>query len=400
MGNLLFRIERRMQAIYRGCLRVIIGMHKRDKNLVVYGGALDLFIDNAKHLFIYNSENMPSCRHVWLSRNEQIIRHIRDIGFEAVNSTTKEGKSLMRNAGMVIYDNRIDEFSDHTLSQGAIRLELWHGVPCCKRIGKARVNENDPFIIQSKFKYKYLMEHIYGDYVLSTSVISNNIFSAAFELPVENIIISGYPRCRFMFMNIEQISTYIYKYEDYYTQHLFEELKKQTGHKKVIYMPTFRDSDPNYITKAFPNWEEFNRFCIRNNIIFYVKVHRVTPLPQNRDFSNVKFLDSHLDVYPILGLFDILVTDYSSIMYEFALLNKPILLYTFDMEEYIRNSREIHQQFIDLIRKLNNVDNVGELETYLISEKIKQMSFPAHKYFDTPENFETLSSFIARSTLV
>lgn len=399
-ANLLFRLKRKTNIICRRCARFIIGLRKRDKSLIVYGGALDLFIDNAKHLFIYNNETMLSRHHVWLSNNDNVIRQIRALGFEAIKSSSKEGKKLMLNAGMVIYDNRIDEFSDHTLSQGAIRLELWHGVPCCKRIGKAKVNENTPYVVKSKFKYKYLMEHVYGDYVLSPAVKSNVILSAAFEVPEENLIISGYPRCRFMFMDNEQISDYIYKYESTYTQSIYEELISYKDKKKVIYMPTFRDADSEYITKAIPNWDDFNHFCNENNIIFYVKVHRVTPLPKERDYSNIRFLDSFMDIYPVLGQFDMLVTDYSSIMYEFALMKKPVVLYTFDINEYIRQSREIHQEFIEMIKILNNARTIDELQRYLSTHPSMLQKFPVKEYFDTAGDICNLSSFIISNTTV
>lgn len=399
LAEFSFRIKRKINIYYRRCARFIISLHKRDKSLIVYGGALDLFIDNAKHLFIYNNETMPTRRHVWLSNNDDVISQVRNLGFEAIKSSSWEGKRMMLNAGMVIYDNRIDEFSEHTLSQGAIRLELWHGVPYCKRIGKAKVNEDTPYVVTSKFKYKYLMEHVYGDYVLSPAKKSNVILSAAFEVPEDKLIISDYPRCRFMFMKDEQISEYIYKYENTYTQGVYEELQRLKDIKKVIYMPTFRDADRNYITKAIPDWDDFNHFCFDNNIIFYVKVHRVTPLPKGRDYSNIRFLDSFMDIYPVLGQFDILVTDYSSIMYEFALMKKPVVLYTFDMNEYISQSREIHQEFIDMIEKLDNADVFSGLKNLLMCELASLKKFPSKGYFDCQGSIDNLSLYITNNTI-
>ena len=49
--KLSFRVKRKILNIKSNLLRAIVSLHKRDNNLIVYGGALDLFIDNAKHLY-------------------------------------------------------------------------------------------------------------------------------------------------------------------------------------------------------------------------------------------------------------------------------------------------------------------------------------------------------------
>lgn len=52
-------------------------------------------------------------------------------------------------------------------------------------------------------------------------------------------------------------------------------------------------------------------------------------------------MDKRLDIYPLLPFVDVLITDYSSIYYDFLLLNKGILLYPFDKERFIENSNDL-----------------------------------------------------------
>lgn len=52
-------------------------------------------------------------------------------------------------------------------------------------------------------------------------------------------------------------------------------------------------------------------------------------------------MNKKLDIYPLLPFVDILITDYSSIYYDFLLLNKGILLYPFDKERFIENSNDL-----------------------------------------------------------
>ena len=354
------RFKRKIIEYYLVLLRAIISTHKRDKKLIVYGGALDLFIDNAKHLFIINNQSMPQYRHVWLTRSNEVLERVRSLGFEAELSDSKIGRNILYHAGMVIYDNRIDEFASHNLASGAIRFNLWHGIPG-KRIGLIKTDPPKPYSLQSAFKYKYLMKHTYGDYVLTTSKNMVATMSAAFEVLSKDIIVSDQPRNHVFYMTPQELDGFLGKYGDEKEKRLYNELKNEKR-QKVIYMPTFRDADPEYIYKAIPDWDDFNSFLGCNNIVLYLKVHRVTPLPQGLNYSNIRVIDNSLDIYPILPLFDRLITDYSSIMFDYALMRKPIIIYDYDLESYVANSRNVFKSFRNLLKKLSEAKGYDELK--------------------------------------
>ena len=376
----------------------LIRLVPRKRNRIVYGGSLDLFIDNAKHLFILNNEQMPDVHHIWLSNNKNTLHQVQALGFCAVRSKSLKGLYLMLTARMIIFDNMINDFSYHTLSSGAIRLELWHGVPYCKHIGISRTDNPVPFQRKLAQRFNYMDEHLHGDICISPSEKARVIFSASFCIPIESIILSDYPRCRFLYMTSEEINNFVKQYEPISTQRLFSSINSETR-KKVLYMPTFRDADPNYISKAIPNWAEFNEFLESNDILIYLKVHRMTPIP-HMSYSNIIILDNALDVYPIMPLFDMLITDYSSIMYEFALLHKPIVLYTFDMDLYIKYSRNIYSSFINQLKELSNVSDYKSLE-YILSSPGKSIKpFPTDTYFDFANHIENLILFIKDNTSV
>ena len=72
-----------------------------------------------------------------------------------------------------------------------------------------------------------------------------------------------------------------------------------------------------------------------------MKLHPAVRILQNvneKEYSNICFLDKRLDIYPLLPFVDILITDYSSIYFDFLLLNKGVLLYPFDKQRFIENS--------------------------------------------------------------
>jgi CDP-glycerol glycerophosphotransferase len=294
---------------------------------------------------------------------------------------------------MVIYDYRIDEFACHELLEGAVRFELWHGVNAVKKVGQIRTDSPEPYVITSAFHYKYIHDHIFGDYVLAPSRSLSNVMSAAFHVPLKNIIISDQPRCHTLYMTKMELDDFVVKYEDAIGVRMYKELKAESR-QKVIYMPTFRDANPKYIYKAIPDWDEFNSFLKTNNIVLYLKVHRVTPLPTGLGYSNIQILDNSLDIYPLLPLFDRLITDYSSIMFDFALMHKPVIIYDFDIEEYATKSRYVFKGFIELLKSLSEAKNYQELTSLMLTSDASIKPFPTSRYYDCPGDISSIINFI------
>ena len=108
-------------------------------------------------------------------------------------------------------------------------------------------------------------------------------------------------------------------------------------------MPTFRDDQHDFIKQAGFNFDKLNKILKEKNSILLLKLHPATRIG-NVDFgnfSNLILLDKKIDIYPLLPSTDILITDYSSIYYDYILMrNKDVILFPFDYKEYVENSRD------------------------------------------------------------
>lgn len=398
--SFILRCYNKFLRISRCVLRFFIGFIPRDRKLIVYGGALDLFIDNTKHLFIYNNtyDSMKSYKHVWLSNNEETLSSVRNLGLKSIKSSSLEGIWTILRAKFVLYDNRINEFSCHDFTQGAIRIEIWHGLPL-KMWGSIKSDNQDFYTKKSNFIEKYNEVHYLGDYCVSTASPLDRYFSAAFKIPQENIIHATYPRNTVMLLQEDLREKYISKYESALVQEMYHTIKANAN-KKVVYMPTFRDKKPLYISEAIPDFEVLNTFCKSNSITLYLKVHRVTPLPKDMNFSNIRVIDNSIDMYPLMSLFDLLITDYSSIMYDFALLHKPIALYTYDIEEYSKQSRNIYKFFWTLRNQLTNVVDFNGFMSIMNAKKEKFVQFPVDQFYEWPFDIEAINKKIKELSTV
>lgn len=387
-------IKRRCNLYTAPFIRFFSSLSLRDNNLIIYGGALDLFIDNEKYIFIYNNIHHPEYNHVWLTRNEDTYNKVLSLGFRAVRSNTLKGIYLILKAGTVIFDNRIDEFSYHNLSTGALRIEIWHGLPL-KYFAPIKDENDDYYQLKGKWYELIRKPNWWGEYCISTSTLFDRYVSIAFKIPKENIIRGTYPRVSVLLMNKEERLNFIDKYESKEFKKLYTSIEDDCR-RKIIYMPTFRDADKNYLSKAIPDWEQLNKVMVQNDVVLYLKVHRVAILPDNMDYSNIVLIDNSMDVYPLLSLFDMLITDYSSIQYDFSLIpGKKVLIYAYDVDEYSRNSRGIFKFYFDLMKELTVAITFEELLNVLASDYSAIMRFPIERYYENPENNKAIIDFVS-----
>ena len=106
-----------------------------------------------------------------------------------------------------------------------------------------------------------------------------------------------------------------------------------------VYMPTWRDSQRDCFANGF-DLEAFNQCVAAQNACVLMKPHANTIIDKSIAYSNLFFLDGNVDMYCILPYTHVLITDYSSILYDYILMpNKHVILFHYDYDEYV-NSRE------------------------------------------------------------
>jgi CDP-glycerol glycerophosphotransferase (TagB/SpsB family) len=104
-------------------------------------------------------------------------------------------------------------------------------------------------------------------------------------------------------------------------------------------MPTWRDSQRECFANGF-DLNALNACAAKQNACVLMKPHANTIIDKSIEYSNLIFLDGNVDMYCILPYTNVLITDYSSILYDYIIMpNKHVILFHYDYEEYV-NSRE------------------------------------------------------------
>ncbi len=310
-------------------------LHKRDPYLWTFGAWDGVrYSDNARALYEYVVAHCPQIKAVWMTHSPAIVQRLKGKGLPVVLCKTKEGKQIQKKAGFFITSNSVDASNPHYMN-GIHYINLWHGMPL-KKIGNDIFKRKNTLFKQFKtFCRRILLpwEFIKGP-TLSSAPFFTPFLQSALELPVSDVWETGLPR--------------IDKFRSTTPEKLIQSLDEQYNRPlKVLYMPTHRDAEHHFnpFTKAGFDATSFYTLLDQYNIVFLYKGHYFDRDVQERGTSNrlITITDNDYDdLYTFVKDVDVLITDYSSIYFDFLYLRKPIILFPFDEEDYISKSRPFY----------------------------------------------------------
>jgi len=314
----------------------------RDPKLWAFGSRLgSRFADNPKYLFlnICASKN-SSINPIWITRNKKIVSALREKNLPAYLLYSLKGIYYSLRAGVWVFDHKSNDIC-FWLSNGSKKVNLWHGIPL-KKI------EQDSSILElfrargiKRFIYRCAVPWCYekSEIYLTPSSLTDEIFQSAFRAPKEKLLCVGYPRCHALINK-----NFLLESADDKGLIRVIEGKREKGKKVILYAPTFRDrSDEDFLEMI--DLRHLNNFLLRYNAIFLIKPHPGSKFKnyfQRFSGTNIYLIDGESDIYPFLYNSDILITDYSSIYFDYLYLDRPIVFFPFDIERYLKNDREMY----------------------------------------------------------
>lgn len=303
----------------------------RNKRIWVFGSWIGRkYDDNSKYLFEFVNAYHHNVRCVWLSRNPEVVKKVRSLGYEAYLGSSLKGLFMALRCGVAIMTNGLDDFCAVPLLGGAKIVALWHGVGGFKKI----YNENYSGL---KLKVKRTVDAVFNwagrDISLGTSEYTAERVMEQFDVKRNSIVITGQPRNDLFHENIDR-------------EKLVSGINFASFAKVVLYMPTYRVSPNTHkdivkdILQELSSSEKFMDYLKRENILFLVKLHPLTQFAMESDNRHFQVLgDKQVrSVQHLLMAADCLVTDYSSCSVDYALLKRPVVFYVPDEEDYLSYS--------------------------------------------------------------
>lgn len=320
------------------------------KRMIIFESSPD-FSDNTRAVYNrlielgYNKNN----KLVWFVSDKDEFSDIQDENVEFVNySDTKKVRKYQFLAKYIVDCNNFI----HKRNKYQFRVHLTHGAPI-------------------KFVRNYCDACGEVDYVIQISDYFEKITCELFHVSKDKVVTTGYPRNDILLRNHNCI--------------LYPEIKRK---KTICWLPTYRNHKNHSLgKKRFPygipsirdenELRKLDTLLTSESCLLVIKLHPAEDISilEKLNLNYIKFFDSdilmknHLTIYHYLSCIDALITDYSSIYYDFLLTKKPIGLAIEDLNEYLKNNEIFYDKyedgvvgdyiynFNDLLEFIKNVSN-------------------------------------------
>ena len=310
-------------------IHVLSYLFPRDKNKWVLGHQ-NGFVDNSKYFFIYLISQTKS-NAIWVAHTREQYSELKEKQLPVCYKYSLKGFYHLMTAYYYVTTSSPRNVCYWT-SGGAYIINLWHGVGI-KAIGDSSASLGDNSLLS-----RILIPKENPSLFLSTSSFMTEHFSKSKGIEKDRIYEGIYPRCYFLLESKKMQSDFIDKYESQYTKQF---VKKISGYTRVfVYMPTWRLMyGDKLINVALPDLERLNEVLKEMNGLFIIKSHASvkTKIDNIDKYSNIISIIPETDIYPILPYTDVLITDYSSIYYDYILMkDKGCILYDFDYDDYVK----------------------------------------------------------------
>lgn len=326
---------------------------KTDDNLILFnafGGKK--YDDSPKAIYEYMKKNdkYKNYKLIWALNNKDEV----DVNIKCVKNNSIKFFLIALKAKYWITNSSMERGLKFK-KKNTIYINTWHG----SVIKKIDMKKDRLVFKVSK-----------PDYLFAQSRLDIEYFSEKWNYPKEKIVLSGYPRnddlCNVTREEIIKIK---------------EKLKLPLNKKVLLYAPTFRDYDFNsngcYITPPIDLAKWKNK--LSSEYVLLIRTHyeisNVLNINENefvKDFSDYPCLND------LLKISDIMISDYSSIMIDFSILERPIYCFAYDYDKYQKERGTAYNLKTELPNGIvtNEDELIKEIEICNFQEqKLKTINF-------------------------
>lgn len=335
------------------------------------------FSGNLKPLFLhaYSESTYANLTCIWITDKQHIADDLSKAGFNVTLSTRRPIWQLLR-ADWIF----LDAGQDGKYLRGNFKVvQVWHGTGF-KKLGKLdTINTPRPWLGFDFVNWKL---------VLAGSAEDKKRKELCF--PGAHVEITGSPRNDYFFTPDETS--------------IHDELEIPLGKRIITYAPTWRD---NNSAKAFSSnlWKHISHLMHETNSIFIIKRHpydNVLTVPAG--FEHILDLTHKVkDVQKLLKITDILISDYSGIITDYAITKRPIINYMYDYDAYIAQCREFYYDLKSILpgyicqteeELLTAIADLSWFETPKYTSQYAKFLDMFHLYFDGESTKRTWETFL------
>lgn len=289
-----------------------------------------------------NEELLPNIRGVYDRTNGKKTVFTRMMPYD--DEQMDEAIQAVYSSKVVVTDDYFYLFRKFGKKPGQKFVQLWHAAGAFKKFG---VDGTSLFPEVDRLYHKdYDVVSVSGENV-------RGIYAGAFGVEETRVEAYGVPRTDKL-LDAEYVSQV--------RKRILTEHPNLAGKQIILYAPTFRDGKGQDKHDFRPEMDfESLSHSLKENQVFLICPH---PVMQNRivpgSYENIIQVED-FTTNEMMCVADLLITDYSSVIFEFSLLDKPMVFYCYDYDEYNRDFYLDYEK--DLPGKL--LRSYSELEEYI-----------------------------------
>jgi CDP-glycerol glycerophosphotransferase (TagB/SpsB family) len=281
----------------------------------------------------------PRLKVTWLARTDLDRETASARGFDAVLTSSARGLWLTLRAQVVVVTHGFGDVNRYGI-RGAFVVQLWHGIPL------KLIHLDSPATLRSSIlprskAMRWLLERMYRRaasairMMPAASELSARRLRTAFGLPADRVVVTGDPRDDVLLRGDAHQRTAAAKA----TLGDLLPAAPLEGARVVLYAPTLREGDPDPAVPTAAQWTLIGDYLAATNSVLLLRSHPLGigeyaagPASSDRIWMFGKQLRS--DATELLAGVDVLITDYSSIAFDFALTGGSLFFLAPDRESY------------------------------------------------------------------
>ena len=326
----------------------------KDKNTWIFSGfTMNTYMDNTKYLYEYILEHHPEINAVWVTKNEDVYAQLQAENKPVVMWRTRQCRKIVSRAEVAFIDHfKMTDVDNRSGFNNKTKVvQLWHGVGLKSmrdvvaettfegvRYDRDKILKPEDKGWKRFVKKLWYFRHAYyterfEHYFMLLCPGQERIDQIAktMNVPLDRCFMSGHPR------NI-----------------CLHSAPESAGNGDILYAPTFRWNpriEKQLCGQIMDAAEEIENYLASVNRNLVIRLHPLTWRNYSRDLERLEEKYEHIridrekDVYKTLGDYAVLITDYSSIAYDFVLLDRPVIFFTFDYADYSKNDHALNYDF-------------------------------------------------------
>jgi CDP-glycerol glycerophosphotransferase (TagB/SpsB family) len=221
---------------------------------------------------------------------------------------------------------------------GARRVNLWHGTPLRK-------------ILLQKLQANRHIDLHYS--TILKAAVNNNVFCGAAAgdcdlfgeaMSIDEFFVTGYARNDLFYREITKHDLVNVD------ERAYAMVRDKNGDKIAWYAPTWRDGRPEWVREI--ELGKLAALLKHRGIRLFVNLHPFEMTAQReylQGIPDLTLIEDNTDIYPVMKYVDIMITDYSSIVFDYLHTGKPVIYFRPDHELYLSGNRALIAERIDRI---------------------------------------------------